>query len=150
MKRSRSGRIARQQPYGVHCVVNGIRHIPFTLFVKQFWAVYANSKTRFYNQPFYFLSRVAQHTKEIALAAAYMMLPTTDNSDFERNHSATRGQCLIRIRFFADNSILGTGWGHSFAADDAEPSHHFAQESPQPGNLINLVANAYNLCHCEE
>ncbi|HMK33923.1 MAG TPA: hypothetical protein VK463_02570 [Desulfomonilaceae bacterium] len=34
--------------------------------------------------------------------------------------------------------------GHSFAADDAEPSHHFAQESPQPCNLINLVANAYN------
>ncbi|HMK33854.1 MAG TPA: hypothetical protein VK463_02220, partial [Desulfomonilaceae bacterium] len=49
-----------------------------------------------------------------------------------------------RIRFFAGNSILGTGWGHSFAADDAEPSHHFAQESPQPGNLINLVANAYH------
>ncbi|HMK33894.1 MAG TPA: hypothetical protein VK463_02425, partial [Desulfomonilaceae bacterium] len=48
------------------------------------------------------------------------------------------------IRFFTGNSILGTGWRHSFAADDAEPSHHFAQESPQPGNLINLVANAYN------
>ncbi|HMK37148.1 MAG TPA: hypothetical protein VK463_18895, partial [Desulfomonilaceae bacterium] len=31
----------------------------------------------------------------------------------------------------------------SFAADDAEPSHHFAQESPQPCNLINLVAYAY-------
>jgi len=54
-----------------------------------------------------------------------------------------RGQHLIRIRFFTGNSILGTGSGHSFAADDAEPSHHFAQESPQPGNLINLVANAY-------
>ncbi|HMK34639.1 MAG TPA: hypothetical protein VK463_06215 [Desulfomonilaceae bacterium] len=50
---------------------------------------------------------------------------------------------LIRIRFFTGNSIPGTGWGHSFAADDAEPSHHFAQESPQPGNLKNLVANAY-------
>ncbi|HMK37335.1 MAG TPA: hypothetical protein VK463_19835 [Desulfomonilaceae bacterium] len=50
---------------------------------------------------------------------------------------------FIRIRFFTGNSILGTGWGHSFAADDAEPSHHFAQESPQPGNLTNLVANAY-------
>ncbi|HMK35489.1 MAG TPA: hypothetical protein VK463_10505 [Desulfomonilaceae bacterium] len=50
---------------------------------------------------------------------------------------------LIRIRFFAGNSILGTGWGLSFAADDAEPSHHFAQESPQPCNLINLMANAY-------
>ncbi|HMK36620.1 MAG TPA: hypothetical protein VK463_16220 [Desulfomonilaceae bacterium] len=50
---------------------------------------------------------------------------------------------MIRIRFFTGNSILGTGWGHSFAADDPEASHHFAQESPQPGNLINLVANAY-------
>ena len=36
------------------------------------------------------------------------------------------------------------GWGHSFAADDAEPSHHFAQESPQPCNLINLIASAYH------
>ncbi|HMK34565.1 MAG TPA: hypothetical protein VK463_05835 [Desulfomonilaceae bacterium] len=51
---------------------------------------------------------------------------------------------LIRIRFFTGKSILGTGWGHSFAADDAGPSHHFAQESPQPWNLINLVANAYD------
>ncbi|HMK35762.1 MAG TPA: hypothetical protein VK463_11890 [Desulfomonilaceae bacterium] len=50
---------------------------------------------------------------------------------------------LIRVRFFTGNSIPGTGWGHSFAADDAEPSHHFAQESPRPGNLKNLVANAY-------
>jgi len=49
----------------------------------------------------------------------------------------------MRIRFFTGNSILGTGWGHSFAVDDAEPSHHFAQESPQPCNLINLIANAY-------
>ncbi|HMK35645.1 MAG TPA: hypothetical protein VK463_11295 [Desulfomonilaceae bacterium] len=54
-------------------------------------------------------------------------------------------QSFIRIRFFTGNSILGTGWRHSFAADDAEPSHHFAQESPQPGNLINFVANAYQL-----
>ncbi|HMK36908.1 MAG TPA: hypothetical protein VK463_17675 [Desulfomonilaceae bacterium] len=52
---------------------------------------------------------------------------------------------LIRIRFFTVNSIPGTGWGHSFAADDAEPSHHCAQESPQPGNLIHLVANAYEI-----
>ncbi|HMK34040.1 MAG TPA: hypothetical protein VK463_03160, partial [Desulfomonilaceae bacterium] len=51
----------------------------------------------------------------------------------------------IRIRLFTGNSILGTGWRHSFAADDAEPSHHFAQESPQPGNLINLIANAYEI-----
>ncbi|HMK37539.1 MAG TPA: hypothetical protein VK463_20875, partial [Desulfomonilaceae bacterium] len=29
---------------------------------------------------------------------------------------------VIRRRFFTGNSILGTGWGHSFAADDAEPS----------------------------
>jgi len=52
--------------------------------------------------------------------------------------------CVIRIRFFTGNSIPGTGCEHSFAADNAEPSHHFAQESPQPWNLINLVANAYN------
>ncbi|HMK35342.1 MAG TPA: hypothetical protein VK463_09770 [Desulfomonilaceae bacterium] len=63
---------------------------------------------------------------------------------------ALRGTCFpeppfIRIRFFTGNSILGTGWGHSFAADDAEPSHDFVQESPQPWNLINLVANAYQL-----
>jgi len=51
---------------------------------------------------------------------------------------------LIRIRFFTGNSIPGTGWGHSFAADDPEPSHHFAQESPQPWNLVNFVANAYD------
>jgi len=50
---------------------------------------------------------------------------------------------VIRIRFFTGNSILCTDLGHSFAADDAEPSHHFAQESPKPRNLINLVANAY-------
>ncbi|HMK37453.1 MAG TPA: hypothetical protein VK463_20435 [Desulfomonilaceae bacterium] len=50
---------------------------------------------------------------------------------------------LYGFAFFIGNSILGTGWGHSFAADDAEPSHHFAQESPQPCNLINLMANAY-------
>ncbi|HMK37001.1 MAG TPA: hypothetical protein VK463_18145 [Desulfomonilaceae bacterium] len=50
---------------------------------------------------------------------------------------------LIRIRFSTGNSILRTGWRHSFAADDPEPSHHFAQESPQPWNLINLEANAY-------
>ncbi|HMK37568.1 MAG TPA: hypothetical protein VK463_21025 [Desulfomonilaceae bacterium] len=50
---------------------------------------------------------------------------------------------FIRIRFFTGNSILGAGWGHSFAADDAEPSHHFAQESPQPCNLTNLIANTY-------
>ncbi|HMK34409.1 MAG TPA: hypothetical protein VK463_05025 [Desulfomonilaceae bacterium] len=52
---------------------------------------------------------------------------------------------LIRIRFLTGNSIPGTGWGHCFAADDAEPSHHFAQERPQPCNLINLVANAYTV-----
>jgi len=56
---------------------------------------------------------------------------------------------LIRIRFFTGNSILGTGWGHSFAADDAQPSHHFAQESPQPRNLMNLVANAYQASDCD-
>ncbi|HMK34449.1 MAG TPA: hypothetical protein VK463_05235 [Desulfomonilaceae bacterium] len=50
---------------------------------------------------------------------------------------------VIRIRFFTGNSILGAGWGLSFAADDAEPSHHFAEDSPQPCNLINLIANAY-------
>ncbi|HMK34719.1 MAG TPA: hypothetical protein VK463_06615 [Desulfomonilaceae bacterium] len=50
---------------------------------------------------------------------------------------------LYGFAFFTGNSILGTGWGDSFAADDAEPPHHFAQESPQLGNLINLVANAY-------
>ena len=46
--------------------------------------------------------------------------------------------------FFTGNSIPSTGWEHSFAADDAEPPHHFAQEGPQPGNLIKLVANAYH------
>ncbi|HMK36950.1 MAG TPA: hypothetical protein VK463_17885 [Desulfomonilaceae bacterium] len=54
-------------------------------------------------------------------------------------------QGVRRIRFFTGNSILGTGFGHSFAVDDAEPSHHFAQESPQPCNLIHLVANAYEM-----
>ncbi|HMK35614.1 MAG TPA: hypothetical protein VK463_11135 [Desulfomonilaceae bacterium] len=52
---------------------------------------------------------------------------------------------MIRIRFFTGNSILGTGSGHSFAADYAEPSHYCAQESPQPANLIKLVANAYKI-----
>ncbi|HMK36429.1 MAG TPA: hypothetical protein VK463_15250 [Desulfomonilaceae bacterium] len=51
---------------------------------------------------------------------------------------------LLWSRFFTGNSIPGTGWGHSFAADHAEPSHHFAQQSPRPWNLINLVANAYH------
>jgi len=49
---------------------------------------------------------------------------------------------LVRIHFFTGNSIPGTGWGHSFAGDYADPSHHFAQESPQPWNLISLEANA--------
>jgi len=45
------------------------------------------------------------------------------------------------------NSILGTGCGHSFAAGYAKPSHHFAQESPQPWNLINLINHVANACH---
>jgi len=53
---------------------------------------------------------------------------------------------LTFLKAHSYNSILGTGCGYSFAADDAEPSHHFAQESPQPRNLINLVANAYQEC----
>jgi len=38
------------------------------------------------------------------------------------------------------------GWGHSFAADDAEPSHHIAQENPQPcaqNRVIRKQANPY-------
>jgi len=47
--------------------------------------------------------------------------------------SGARGFLMfIRISFFTRNSILGTGWGRSFAADDAEPSRHSAQESPSP------------------
>ncbi|HMK37498.1 MAG TPA: hypothetical protein VK463_20665 [Desulfomonilaceae bacterium] len=57
---------------------------------------------------------------------------------------------VMRIRFFTGNSILGAGWGLSFAADDAEPSHHFAEQSPQPYNLINLIANAYNASVTDE
>ncbi|HMK34213.1 MAG TPA: hypothetical protein VK463_04030 [Desulfomonilaceae bacterium] len=55
---------------------------------------------------------------------------------------------LTSLKAQSYNSILGTGWGHSFAADGAEPSHHYAQESPQPWHLINLEANAYHYFRC--
>ncbi len=43
---------------------------------------------------------------------------------------------IIRIRLHMYNLGTSYGPGISFATDDANPSHHFAQETPSPTILL--------------